>query len=45
LNRPHVQRRLVGEVGEAGSPLTPPASTLRARTRGPNSTAATKLLP
>ena len=31
--------------GEAGSPDSPPAVTATARTRGPNSTAATKLLP
>jgi hypothetical protein len=31
--------------GEAGLPLSPPAWTARARTRGPNSTTATKLFP
>jgi len=33
------------KCGDAGSPLAPPALTARARTRGPNSTTATKLLP
>ena len=32
-------------MGRAGWPLSPPAVTARARTRLPNSTTATKLLP
>jgi hypothetical protein len=36
---------LIGEMGEAGTLLSPPMLTARAVTRGPNSTAATKLLP
>ena len=40
-----VALRLVVEMGRGGSPLSPPAVTARARTRLPNSTTATKLLP
>ena len=40
-----VGARLVVEVRVAGWPLSPPAVTAMARTRGPNSTTATKLLP
>src|SRR5262249_937590 len=33
------------KCGDLGSPFNPPAVTARARTRSPNSTTATKLLP
>jgi hypothetical protein len=33
------------KCGDDGSPLSPPALTALARTRGPNSTTATKLFP